>query len=324
MAFLIDGVGPTVVRTFTFPDANATMLTSAAAVTAAQGGTGQTSYAVGDLLYASGAAALSKLADVAVGSVLVSGGVATAPAWSATPSVTSLTASTVLAAGTNPSTTGALRIPNDAYVGWRNAANNGDYGIKLDSANDFSFTIPSGSAVYPSFDNQSDLGSATNRWRAGYFGTALAVGTNPATGGSIRLPNAALVMARNGANSADLHLMSLNAGNLILLGDTGASLQFYAGFTIFGSGGTSAFPALRRNGADLEVRLADDSAQGRLLASAFGDTATAVRMRSSLATPGSLADGDWWVDVSGVSPARTAAIKVRDGGVTRTIASVVF
>ena len=44
-------------------------------MTAAQGGTGQSSYAVGDLLYASAANALSKLADVAVGQVLVSGGV---------------------------------------------------------------------------------------------------------------------------------------------------------------------------------------------------------------------------------------------------------
>jgi hypothetical protein len=55
------------------------------------GGTGFATYAIGDLLYASGAAALSKLADVAAGSVLVSGGVGAAPAWSAGPSVTSLT-----------------------------------------------------------------------------------------------------------------------------------------------------------------------------------------------------------------------------------------
>lgn len=55
------------------------------------GGTGLSSYAVGDLLYASAVCTLSKLADVVTGSVLVSGGVTTAPAWSATPSLTSLT-----------------------------------------------------------------------------------------------------------------------------------------------------------------------------------------------------------------------------------------
>ena len=68
-------------KTFTFPNANATVLTSATAVTAAQGGTGQTSYTIGDLLYATGAAALSKLAGVATGNALISGGVSTAPAW---------------------------------------------------------------------------------------------------------------------------------------------------------------------------------------------------------------------------------------------------
>lgn len=48
---------------------------------AANGGTGLTIYAIGDLLYASGATALSRLADVATGNVLLSGGVATAPSW---------------------------------------------------------------------------------------------------------------------------------------------------------------------------------------------------------------------------------------------------
>jgi hypothetical protein len=49
---------------------------------AAAGGTGQTSYAIGDVLYASAATTLSKLADVAAGSYLRSGGLTTAPLWS--------------------------------------------------------------------------------------------------------------------------------------------------------------------------------------------------------------------------------------------------
>ena len=48
---------------------------------ATSGGTGQSSYAVGDLLYASTTTALSKLADVATGNALISGGVSTAPSW---------------------------------------------------------------------------------------------------------------------------------------------------------------------------------------------------------------------------------------------------
>ena len=45
------------------------------------GGTGQTSYAVGDLLYADTTTSLAKLSDVATGNALISGGVSTAPSW---------------------------------------------------------------------------------------------------------------------------------------------------------------------------------------------------------------------------------------------------
>lgn len=50
-------------------------------LSAARGGTGQTTYAVGDLLYADTASSLAKLADVATGNALISGGVGVAPAW---------------------------------------------------------------------------------------------------------------------------------------------------------------------------------------------------------------------------------------------------
>ena len=52
-----------------------------ATLVATSGGTGQSSYAVGDLLYASTTTALSKLADVATGNALISGGVSVAPSW---------------------------------------------------------------------------------------------------------------------------------------------------------------------------------------------------------------------------------------------------
>jgi hypothetical protein len=50
-------------------------------VPATAGGTGQTSYAVGDLLYADTTTTLAKLPDVATGNALISGGVSTAPSW---------------------------------------------------------------------------------------------------------------------------------------------------------------------------------------------------------------------------------------------------
>lgn len=64
-----------------FDGATGKLIKQAATVTAAQGGTGQSSYAVGDLLYASTTSALSKLADVATGNALISGGVGVAPSW---------------------------------------------------------------------------------------------------------------------------------------------------------------------------------------------------------------------------------------------------
>jgi hypothetical protein len=48
---------------------------------ATQGGTDQSSYAVGDILYADTTTSLAKLADVAVGNALISGGLNAAPAW---------------------------------------------------------------------------------------------------------------------------------------------------------------------------------------------------------------------------------------------------
>ncbi|MFC1638695.1 hypothetical protein ACFL26_00285, partial [Patescibacteria group bacterium] len=93
---LLTVTNPTADRTWTLPNASGTIAVSASgniALSAAgdisftgtlpvgSGGTGITSYAVGDILYASGAAALSRLAAVATGNVLISGGVATAPSW---------------------------------------------------------------------------------------------------------------------------------------------------------------------------------------------------------------------------------------------------
>ena len=54
---------------------------SATTIAATKGGTGQTTYAIGDLLYADTTTSLAKLADVATGNVLLAGGVTTAPLW---------------------------------------------------------------------------------------------------------------------------------------------------------------------------------------------------------------------------------------------------
>ena len=57
------------------------VVTVAGTLIAGNGGTGQSSYAVGDILYASTTSALSKLVGVATGNVIISGGVTTAPSY---------------------------------------------------------------------------------------------------------------------------------------------------------------------------------------------------------------------------------------------------
>jgi hypothetical protein len=106
-------------RSFTFPDADATILTSNAAVTAPQGGTGQTSYSIGDLLYASTSSALSKLNDIATGNVLISGGVGVAPSWGKVGLATHV--SGILPAingGTNIDTSASTGVPSIAAGTW--------------------------------------------------------------------------------------------------------------------------------------------------------------------------------------------------------------
>lgn len=72
---------------------------------ASSGGTGQSSYTVGDLLYASGTAALSKLADVATGNALLSGGVGVAPFYGKVGLTTHITGTLAVGNGGSGATT---------------------------------------------------------------------------------------------------------------------------------------------------------------------------------------------------------------------------
>jgi len=54
---------------------------NATTIAANYGGTGQTAYTVGDILYADTGTTLAKLSDIAVGNALISGGVSAAPSW---------------------------------------------------------------------------------------------------------------------------------------------------------------------------------------------------------------------------------------------------
>lgn len=148
------------------------------------GGTGITSYTVGDLIYASGATTLSKLADVATGNALISGGTTTAPLWGKVgltthvsgtlpvanggTGVTTSTGTTTLVLGTTPTIT-ALREVKAAISA---------SAIDLSTANYFSKTI-SGTTTFtvsnvPTTGTSASFildltngGSATVNWWSG-------------------------------------------------------------------------------------------------------------------------------------------------------------
>lgn len=93
------------------------------ALAATSGGTGQTVYAVGDLLYASTTTALSKLAAVAIGNVLRAKGVGVAPAWEPVALATDVSGTLPIANGGTGQTTAATafdalkQAATDTYVG---------------------------------------------------------------------------------------------------------------------------------------------------------------------------------------------------------------
>ena len=144
-------------------------ITISGTLSVANGGTGITTYTIGDLIYASAAGTLAKLADVATGSVLVSGGVGAAPTYSATPIVTSIEV------GVGAVGAPAVKI-GDATTGF---FTNGSQAISVtvNGVAVYTFGTPAGaSAFFPVVDAAQTLGTATNRWN-GVSSTAMTIGT---------------------------------------------------------------------------------------------------------------------------------------------------
>lgn len=102
--------GASTARTYTLPDASTTILTTNAAVTTAQGGTGIASYTIGDLIQASGTTTLAVLNSVAAGNVLISGGVATVSSWGKVGLTTHVTGTLPIANGGTSGTTATAAI----------------------------------------------------------------------------------------------------------------------------------------------------------------------------------------------------------------------
>jgi hypothetical protein len=293
------------------------------------------------------------LTGQSTGMVLTSG---TTPSWTTSPTLTSLTLTTLsIANAGNSSITnggGTLDFTPQGQAGWRMS-----------------------SLLRPLDDNLQDLGSTSNRIHIGYFGTALAVGTNPATVGVVRVPTNTFFYSRDVGNTADLELIGSSV-DVTYVGSSGTAKTVLRGGStgaFVGYGGTSAsFPALKRNAARLQGRLADDSANTGFDALDFtatsfvavgttpaatgdwraqktftfnwrdnggtdrnalstsgtnsdelvvGDVNKPTRLNTNMAAPSTLANGNWWVESdTGAVTGTVGRLKVRLNGATVTVA----
>lgn len=74
--------------------------------------------------------------------------------------------------------------------------------------------------------NTYDIGSVASNWRSYYFGTAIIAASASAAGtGAFRLTNTQALNWRNAANSADLTGISVDASDIVQLGDPAAKVQ---------------------------------------------------------------------------------------------------
>lgn len=82
-------------------------------------------------------------------------------------------------------------------------------------------TLVTTGAVAFSGDNAGDVGAVANRARSVYAGTALVVGTSPATTGHVRLPALGSIVARNELNTGDVTIMQMASSDRIFFGGGG-------------------------------------------------------------------------------------------------------
>jgi hypothetical protein len=153
------------------------------AVSAPLGGTGQTSYAVGDILFADTGTSLAKLAGVAVGNALISGGVAAAPSYGKIGLATHVSGTLPIANGGSGATTAQGGM--NAFAG---AVTSGQY-LRGNGSNVVMSAIQAGDV--PTL-NQNTTGSAatfTSTTQNSQF-NSIGVGTpGSATTGEIRATN---------------------------------------------------------------------------------------------------------------------------------------
>lgn len=183
-------------------------------VAAVNGGTGQSSYAVGDTLYASTTTALSKLTVGTAGQVLRSTG--TLPAWSTAtfPDTVAGAGQFLRASGANVWAASTLTLPNAATTGDILTATSANTVGVVAAVASGQVLASAGTSTAPAYTANPSVTTVTGT-------TALLAGATPRSSiGAIRLPSGAggIIAWRNNADGGDLQLLSANASDQLAIG----------------------------------------------------------------------------------------------------------
>lgn len=147
----------------------------------------------------------------------------------------SIRAETFLQVDGTAATTGFIRLPNNDYITFRNAANTLDVpALKVDGSNNTLLNAGSGSEIFLQVNGTTYFGVGQGYIRSG---------TVPATSGALRMTNNEALTWRDSTNTSNVELLKMNASNdVILNGLVGANLRIQVAGSdrlVLGGGGST-------------------------------------------------------------------------------------